>query len=375
MRLALDARMIRITGPGRYIQELSTQLYELGVKNTLLISPKDEDWLKKHFPKLKYLIVPEPIYSWSEQLLMPARLKKEAFDLIHFANFNVPVVWRDPCVITLHDLIPLTFSGERRKSWISKSAYRKVLKTGLGKARRVIVPSQSVKNSLRGWIETEKVKVIPHGLGDHFRREKEPWPKRANILRKLGVTQPYILYVGNYRSHKNITTLIQAFNAFKEEFPNVQLVLAGKISHERQQALTSLADHHIADISLIFTGEVTQRELIALYDSAKLFILPSFLEGFGLVALEAAARGAVVIASKTTPVKEFLGAQNFISFDPNSPQDLTFQLKKIWLNTALRLKLVKSAQAVAYRRTWREVALDTIRIYQEALKLTHKNHV
>ena len=69
--------------------------------------------------------------------------------------------------------------------------------------------------------------------------------------------------------------------------------------------------------AVVLAGELDNDELVATYDAARMLVLPSFVEGFGLPALEAAARGVPVLASETTPVREFLG-RAALTFNPRS---------------------------------------------------------
>ncbi len=361
MRVAIDARMIRVTGIGRYITQLARALHLAGLDITLLLSGADQKWFEKNMPNIKTLLTPEPIYSWSEQLLLPARLKREEFDLVHFTNFNLPVSYKRPYVLTIHDLTPLSFGGERRRGWVSQQAYRHVINSGLSRAKQVMVPTRRVKNELPPRYR-RKVSIVPYALGDIFRCASVI--DRA-LLNRYAINSPYVLYVGNYRTHKNIPTLVQAFASFSKSNPASQLVLVGDIDKHKRMALFSLACQYRLEKKLIITGQLHEKELLAIYDQAKLFVLPSFKEGFGFVALEAAARGVPTIVSESTPVREFLG-RGVLSFEPTNVKQLADLMSVVWRDKVLASGIAKYATQLAVKRNWRNVANNVIEIYKNA---------
>ncbi len=366
MRIAMDARMARVTGIGRYIECLSRELRESGDVITMLTSPSDRTWWRANYPTALCLEIPDAYYSWSEQLLMPSRLQRASFDLVHFTNFNVPLSIRVPYVVTVHDLTPLNFGGERRRSWLSQRAYQQVLAKGLNRAQHIIVPSQMIKRQLLAWATPEKISVIPHGIGHEFTTPRSTLATQQHVLKKFGISGPFVLYVGNMRSHKNIPTLLTAFAGLHAAFKTSRLVLVGPSTAGQVKAVKSLIHTLAIADQVVLTGSLNNTELLALYDAAQIFVLPSFAEGFGLVALEAAARGVPVVVSETTPVREFLG-RAVLSFNPRKADALADLLVMLWSNPTLRERRSSMAQSLALARTWRNVANDTTAVYQRAL--------
>lgn len=369
MRIGLDARMVRITGIGRYTAEIAAGLRALGQDVTALIAPRDVPWWRQEFPGAQFQIAPEPIYSWSEQLILPARLQRAGFDLVHFTNFNVPLGYRGRFVLTVHDLTPLVFAGERKTGWISRTAYRRVLASAVARAASIIVPSELVRAqlvALFGATSTTKTHVVQHGLGDEFRHPATPPVERAEVLRRLGVSAPFALYVGNLRNHKNIPTLLAAFAAFHADEPNSQLLLVGQTTAQQQAGVAALIEEKHLRRAVVISGELNNDELVATYDAARLLVLPSFVEGFGLPALEAAARGVPVLASETTPVREFLG-RAILSFNPRSVDALADLMTLVWYDVNLRTRLGQAGQQLARTRSWTDVARDTLAAYDAVM--------
>ena len=383
MKIAIDARMARITGIGRYIECLIRELPAPEQKIVALTSPADHTWWSAHYPQIPRQEIPDPIYSWQEQLFLPGRLKGK-FDLVHFTNFNVPLAWREPFVVTLHDLTPLHFGGERRTSRLSQRAYQQVLKHAVRSAGRVLVPSQQVRRQLMRWTKADKIAVIPHALAREFTVPKTDPAAVREILDHFGVYTPYFLYVGNMRVHKNILGLLAAFAEFRgsAEKPTsaglttradhqATLVLAGPATPEQKKVLQPAVHALKLASCVVFTGALGNRALVALYDGARAFVLPSFSEGYGLVALEAAARGLPLLASETTPVREFLG-RAVLSFNPHKVAQLADLLAMVWHNSALRERYGQLGSSQVRVRTWQQVARETAQQYAQAYSFSKK---
>ncbi|MFH0830665.1 MAG: glycosyltransferase family 1 protein [Parcubacteria group bacterium] len=364
-RIAIDARMVRITGIGRYTEELVCAEVRLGTRPTVFLTPNDAAWWHRRYPNVPFRISSEPIYSWSEQLVLPARLARERFDLVHFANFNVPLTYRGPFVVTIHDTIPLKFAGERRTSALARQTYLKLLQATLERAQRVIVPSLQVRDELAEISDISRVVVIPHGISDGYFDPATTPAEAAQVFARYRITAPYALYVGNFRAHKNVLTLVKAFAKMRESIPFAELVLTGPITSKQLQALRSSLPGSVAQ-QVRLTGPVAEADLRVLYDAARLFILPSLAEGFGLPALEAAARGTAVIAAATTPVREFLH-DAVLTFDPQNVEQLADAMVILWTNQELRRRQALKARSLALRRGWADVARETLEAYGRAL--------
>jgi len=130
--------------------------------------------------------------------------------------------------------------------------------------------------------------VLSNGI-DHI----DPITPDDTILPRLGL-QPggYLLAIGARAWHKNIPMLLAAHPALPA--PRLPLVLVG-----------GGEDSHGQDV--IPTGRVSDGELKALYGHARLFLLPSLTEGFGLPALEAMASGCPVLSSDGGALRETCG--------------------------------------------------------------------
>jgi glycosyltransferase involved in cell wall biosynthesis len=178
-----------------------------------------------------------------------------------------------------------------------------------------------------------------------------------------------LLYSGGADERKNLLGLIQAYAALpsitRKEY---QLVFAGKmpqgeIAHLKEQA-------HLAGLlpeELVFTGYVSDDELIQFYNLCKLFVFPSWHEGFGLPALEAMACGAPVIGSNTTSLPEVIGMVDAL-FDPLDVSAITRKIQQSLVDEAFRLRLQAHGRLQIKRFSWDATAKRAIAAWESIPK-------
>ncbi len=162
-----------------------------------------------------------------------------------------------------------------------------------------------------------------------------------------GVTQPYVLAVGNIHPRKNLARLLAAYEALRARRREVpKLVWAGM---ERWSSDELRMRAESAGVQLI--GRVQPAHLPALYRGAEVLVYPSLYEGFGLPPVEAMACGTPVIASNTTALPEAVG-DAALMVDPLSVEQLTAVLERLVFDAALQADLRARGLAQAARFNW-----------------------
>jgi glycosyltransferase involved in cell wall biosynthesis len=118
-----------------------------------------------------------------------------------------------------------------------------------------------------------------------------------------GIPNKYILYVNTLQPHKNIQTLIAAYNKckFKNEY---KLIIVGKETAFWKNQVKSLIKHNKLEQNIIHLKGLSNEELHYVYENASLFITTSLHEGFGYTPIEAAICGIPVISSTSEALKE-----------------------------------------------------------------------
>jgi len=318
MKIAVDARMINMSGIGTYIQNLmKNDCYDIA------LGRKEE--IEKISNKVDAIEFDAPIYGIKEQLKFPYRkLKKEKPDVLHVPHYNVPIFYRGKMVVTIHDLTHLLFP----EFLPNKFAYfyaKLMIWIALKKANKIITVSQNTKNDILKMfkVNPDKIEVIYNGVGEEFvKKDKE---NIKYLYKKFNIPQnkKIIMYVGNLKPHKNLERLLEAYSEIKNR-EETCLVLVGK-AFSKYNVLEDKEKRLGIGKQAIHTGIVTQEELVDLYNLADLFVFPSLYEGFGIPVLEALACGTPVICSNTSSLPEVAG-NNAMYINPTDVEDIRDKL-------------------------------------------------
>jgi len=243
---------------------------------------------------------------------IPNAVRRHRSEVLHVSYVAPPVV-ACPTVVTVHDLSYLAYP--QSLSPRARFMLTALVPFSLRRAARVIAVSDFTRRDVmtRYGVPDEKISVVYEAAGPGFgvldtaRTQQLP----------SGVTEPFVLTVGNLEPRKNLARLIEAFAAVARN-PGVtaKLVLVGKAKGEGGSLARLVEQHGLRD-RVIFTGFVAEEQLVLLYNRAAVFVYPSLYEGFGLPPLEAMACGCPVIASNVTAMPEVLGDAALL-FDPTS---------------------------------------------------------
>lgn len=355
-------------GIARYSQNVLRELARQDQHNRYYIFVRP-DGLQEHVPlgpNFEYILADYPIFSQAEQLAFWRKLNATKLDLVHFLNFNHPILYRKPFIATIHDLI-LSFypSGRAGRSRVRKLAYNSVMRHAALKSAATIVPSQATADDLITHIgaRAEKISVI-HEAADDFRASLRDVDMRRTLF-ELGINKPYFLFVSQWRPHKGIETLLEAFEHVYQKNHNIQLVLTGSGKQDFAQILEAvrLAKLHLP---IITTGFIDDQVLRLLYEKARALIFPSVYEGFGLPPLEAAAFGLPTIAAHSSSVPEIM-ADSALYFEPNNPVDLAKKMRLMLTKSGLRSTMSKKAKSRAKQFAWKNTVAQTMDLYQSVL--------
>lgn len=386
MNIGIDARFFgpKAKGLGRYTQELISSLGRQDKKNKYFIFLRKEDFEKVSFeaPNFKKVLADYSPYSLKEQIVFPFKISRQKIDLMHFTHFNAPFFFRGRFVVTVHDLILKKFPTKRPgffnliKYKLKDRAYNICLKAAVNRSQKIIAVSnytkQDIINSLG--VEEEKISVIYEGSVFPALPSKKEGIE--NVLKKYGITPPFVLYVGNAYPHKNLPFLLDAFEYFlgQDKHLNLQLVLVGKRDdfyrqiekkfHQTCYAFQNKKKRFCT--SVMFTGFVPDRHLAVLYQKASFYIFPSLYEGFGFPGLEAMFFDLPVLSSDQSCLPEVFG-QAALYFNPRSREDFAMKAKALLQDQFLRQKLISFGRRQIQKFNWHQTAKETLKVYNQAL--------
>ena len=373
MRIGIDTRLWSETGVGRYIRNLVTNLQEIDNKNEYVLFVKHSDIKKirsedsdiRIKDNWKLVITDIRWHTIEEQIKFPRIIKNEKLDLVHFPYFSVPILYNLPYVITIHDLILHHFpTGEASTltPYLYQAkllGYKFVIQQAVNKAKKIITVSEATKKEIIDHlhIDNDKIIAIHEGVDSHIRN---PHPKRI-------ISESYFLFVGNVYPHKNIESLLLAFRKIFLNAP-VRLIVVGKNNFFTER-LKEFARKKQLDTQVIFLGEVTDSELSSLYHYALSLVVPSFMEGFGLPALEAMANDCLVIASNIPSLQEVC-KDAALYVDPRSIDDIADKLQLVVTQPKNYFAKMRSIGEQRVRSfSWQEMAKETLAVYESSAGL------
>lgn len=330
----------------------------------------------------------EPGNAWRREM---AERIREAFlaslqpDVVHVSSLfeghlddavtSIGVFARGvPMVVTLYDLIPLLNPETYLKpnSTYEKYYLRKI--EYLKKANAWLAISEFTANEGRKTLglELESVTNISAACDPIFKRMEISSHDREQLLRKFRITKPFVMYSGGADSRKNLHRLIQAYaNLPRLLRSQHQLVIVGKISEGDAHVLKAAARSvRISDEDMVFTGYVTDKQLAKLYNLCKLFVFPSWHEGFGLPVLEAMSCGAAVIGANASSVPEVIGRSDML-FDPFNEMLLGEKLAEVLSDEEFRTQLIAYGLCQSKKFSWDISAYSAISVLEKLYERWH----
>ncbi|HYV33389.1 MAG TPA: glycosyltransferase family 1 protein [Candidatus Limnocylindria bacterium] len=373
-RIGLDLRIYGTQhgGIGRYCEELFPRVLGIdqdnkyfGIVNKSSIQPEELATLKK-IPNLEIIETNIRHYSIGEQISLLRILNRLNLDLVHFPNFNVPYLYKKPFVVTIHDMVHHKISGAKKSRYLHFLAYKKIMENAAQKASRIITVSAASKKDISVILNVpaDKIEVVYEGssIKTEISEEKVKEVKARYILKR-----PYFLFVGVMERKKNLVNLTRGFDAFLQKYgADMDLVIVGKSDSHYPEI-----KHKALDIKhsnrLVFTGQIEDYELEALYKGAYAFASASLHEGFGLPGVEALAFGLPLLVSNISVFNEIYD-NAAIYFNPLDPEDIAAKMNLLVRDA----QFYKQLQIKSFERSqnfdWDKTAQETLEIYKSAIK-------
>jgi len=256
---------------------------------------------------------------------------------------------RVPQVTVIHDVLPLHYPDEYPRQ---QHYFRHFVPAVLAASRRIIVSSESTRRDIERFyprVPRERLRVVAPGCdARRFTPSAAPGAPRPDGRR-------YALYVGNVMPHKNLGRLVDAFATVPGE---PWLVLRGWGRRHNVDELRARIGRAGIGARVDWAPYAQEGELIDLYRGARMLLLPSLHEGFGMTALEAMACGTPVITSATSSMPEAVGDAGLL-VDPLDTTALAAAMTRLFAEDALaedlRARGLSRAKLFAWETTARAV--------------------
>ena len=345
MKIAIDVSPLqtghKVRGVGFYLGHL---------KNALV----------KYFPDNEYIF-----FEMGEKV-------PDNVDLVHFPYFEpfflaLPLYRKYKTVVTVHDLTPLVFPKAFPRGIRGEIKWQ-MQRYSLRKADAIITDSKSSKKDVVKFIGVpeSKVSVVYLAAGEHFKKLASDDPTLKKVRKKYGLPEKFILYVGDVTWNKNLPRLLDAVGEI-----GVHIVMAGKNLLNEDYDKDNPWNHDLNRVwelskennKIMRLGFVPDGDLVAIYNLATVFAMPSLYEGFGLPVLEAMACGCPVVTSTEGSLKEVVrqSAQPVDAYDYKS---IASGIKKVFESEKLQQELSAKGLENTKRFSWKKTAEETIGVYK-----------
>jgi glycosyltransferase involved in cell wall biosynthesis len=290
--------------------------------------------------------------------------RRMGLDAVLFPNYFTPPRRQPFRVVTvIHDLqyvhLPQHFS-RRKRAWL-RFAHRVTLRS----ADEVIAISACVREDIAhtyGLRRNVGLHVIPNPVDwDRFGADA------TEDAQAVTGGRPFVLSVASQYPHKNLETLIRAFDLARHDLRDHRLVLAGQLGHRLRgvvqgRDLQDLIRERGLSNEVVLTGHVSEALLGSLYRRTDLFVLPSLFEGFGMPAVEALGLGVPTLTTRRTSLPEVTLGKAAYTDDPTSPVELAARMVEM---VRERSRFVPSPETMASLRAHydpRRIAREYLRV-------------
>jgi len=357
--VAVDVRMANHGGIGVYVQQVLPRVVRARPEwtFTLLGDPDTASafgWDTLSNVRLKRCRT--PYYSITEQLEVPL-LCLNGTDVYWTPHYNVPVFLRRPTVVVVHDVCHLALpeiTGGWAKQTYARFMFSHVARTAAG----IIFDSEFSRTEMARFSMTRgRTAIGPLAVDASW------FDARTRTRAPEAGDRPYLVYVGNWKRHKNVPTLLRAFKKVLDRIPH-RLVLIGQreglnTDDEIAREMAALGDR------VLHAGEMKHADVQPWVGHADALVTASLYEGFGLPPVEAMAAGVPCMVSNAGSIPEVCG-DAALYCDPRNDDDVAARIVEIATDQALRRRLIELGRARARNFTWERCAAATLEMLDHA---------
>ena len=368
--IALDCRLASWPGIGRYCRELARALVAVAPSQPFV-------WLchrgrSEHCQDLpaggavRRIEVRSGPMSIGEQIEVPWLLLRNRIGLLHAPAAQTWPLLAPRVVVTVHDLT-LRHCPEVLPSRVGRLYYAIMVGAAVRRARRLVAVSRFTRDDVvHAWPQAaSSARVVLNGVSAGFTPVVDA-AQRERVRRDLDLPPEFLLFVGTWKRHKNLPTLLKAYARLEtRQQKRCPLVVVADADPRYPEVPETARRLGLSDCIRWRSG-VPDASMPALYSMARAVVLPSLYEGFGLPIAEAFACGTPAVVSEAGALPE-VGADACLSFPPLDADALCAALARIIDDEALHARLSARALERACAFNWTATARQMLAIYREAL--------
>ncbi|KKR86828.1 MAG: Glycosyl transferase group 1 [Candidatus Woesebacteria bacterium GW2011_GWB1_41_10] len=362
-----EANVKQRVGVNTYAWEVLKNLRKLqdikSGEHSLIVYLRDKPLrdMPKETQNFKYKIIPGGNF-WIITKLMPYLWKNPDGIEILFtpSHYTVPFL-PFPRICSIMDLGYLKFSGQFTKKVFWQLKWWSAISIFVSKY--IISISESTKKDIVRHYPFSKRKVYvtyPGYDSRKFNTKISPENVRR-VKERYHIVDDYIVSIGTLKPSKNIEGLLEAFSILVSKYPSIQLVIAGKKGWMFDTIFKKAEELGLSK-NIIFTGFVPDKDKPVLIAGAKVFVIPSFWEGFGLDVLSAMAVGTPVVAANVASLPEVVGNAGIL-VDPGDPKSIAQGIGEVLSANGKKYNRIVAAGLLQVKDfSWEKCARETLEI-------------
>lgn len=392
MRIGIDATCwANGRGYGRYIRQLLPALVAAGAQHqwVCFLDPRSAESFELTGANLRRVTVPQSrapteaaaadgYRSPADMLRLARAVWRARTDVFFWPSvytwFPLPPGQRS--VVTVHDAIAERFPELTLPTARARLFWRLKVGAAVWQAGLVLTVSEFSARDISQYlgVAAERIRVAVEAPAAAFRPSGDA-AAADRIAERFGVPpgSRWFIYVGGFNPHKHVDVLVRAHAEALAEYPGERpyLLLVGATTgdpfHGGQEAIRRAITEAGTESLVRWTGFVPDEELRHLYSRALALVLPSACEGFGLPAVEAAACGAPVVATRESPLPELL-AGGGIFIPPGNQAAVTAALRSMLLDQPGRRAMAARARERAASLSWPATAAVALGAIEEVAR-------
>jgi len=366
-RVGIDFHVVDglFQGSKTYMLELFPRLFEIAQDYDFYLFLDDVEALRKispsfSLPNVHLVHMPHagPIKRLCWQL--PLLQRKYRLDLLH-VQYVMPIPSFSPCMVSLHDI--LFESYPEYFTTIFRLRSRVLMRLSAWRAAHIFTISEFSLMDIhkRYSVPLDRLSLV-HCAVNHDSYYPGNDGEQYVVDRGLK-SKGYMLCVGRLEPRKNHVNL---FKAYAQTDTNVPLVVVGQRDFGYQELFNLICDLGIKE-RVVFIEDVSNAELPALYRHAKLFVYPTWAEGFGMPPLEAMASGVPTISSNNTSIPEVVGEAGML-IAPDNVDEIEEAISYCLESEGYRLKSVQLGLIQSKNFNWQTSAIKVKKAYGNFFK-------
>ena len=356
-------------GMDHYLHQILLAMKRIAPEHryVLIDHRRQQSPFRDHFDQLTVNLPGHPMGLTRWNLLAVPRILDQ-FDLIYSPGLYGPV--RIPpkvaSVMMVPDLtrylFPRFFSFNPVQKILDWFAYPAMLR----RYDHILTISRSSQKDLMTLfnIPQEKMTVVYPWAEESFQPLVNP-DTLVPFIKKYGLREPFILFLGTLEPRKNIVTLIRAFAGLKDQIPH-DLVLVGQRGWKYDPIFKEIGRQKLQQ-RIHWVGYVPDSERALFYNAAGFLAYPSWYEGFGMPLLEAMQCGCPVITSSTSSMPEVIGDAALL-VNPDNEEELRKTMFRMIQESGLAKQLRQAGLEQAKKFSGETSVRKILEVFEELTK-------